>query len=163
MNPFDTEGEARKAIACPTCGSPPGRRCRTLTTGRNTRNHSWRIRHFRTGVVSFPCRWKDGEPIEFMFFGRFHQRSVTCDESCVIHNRTAHHMQFWTLIWRNDRGIFERLCPEHGVGHPDPDQGPYWKLMNQDWQWIHGCCGDCVPPEKRNGDGQDVDLEDEDD
>lgn len=61
--------------------------------------------------------------------------------ACVIHHPTDHHMSDWILYWRDDRGIFERLCPEHGTGHPDPDQGDFWRETNQEWQWVHGCCG----------------------
>lgn len=63
---------------------------------------------------------------------------------CVIHNPTAHHMEDWQLIWRNDRQIFERLCPEHSIGHPDPDQFEYWEETGQANQGIHGCCGCCA-------------------
>ncbi len=52
-------------------------------------------------------------------------------------------MKHWLLIWRDDRGIFERLCPEHGCGHPDPDQFPHWKATRQESQGVHGCCGCC--------------------
>ena len=85
------------------------------------------------------------------------------DEGCVIHNRTAHHMQHWTLHWRGDRGIFERLCPDHGIGHPDPDQGPYWTATGQDWQWVHGCCGCCKAGVVEVGEGHPSDWLFEDD
>jgi hypothetical protein len=49
-----------------------------------------------------------------------------------------HHMRDWPLIWRNDRGIFERKCP-HGIGHPDPDQG------GPNFSAVHGCDGCCSP------------------
>jgi hypothetical protein len=52
-------------------------------------------------------------------------------------------MRGWTLHWRGDRGIFERIC-EHGVGHPDPDQFDYWIETRQKHQMVHGCCGCCV-------------------
>lgn len=61
---------------------------------------------------------------------------------CVIHNPTDHHMREWTLHWRDDRGLFERLC-RHGIGHPDPDQFDYWASIDQSWQSFHGCCGCC--------------------
>src|ERR1044072_6161338 len=48
-------------------------------------------------------------------------RREDCNGTCVIHNPTDHHIRSWTLLWRNDRGLFERLCPTHGTGHPDPD------------------------------------------
>lgn len=63
---------------------------------------------------------------------------------CVIHNPTQHRMRSWTLHWRGDRGIFERFCPTHGTGHPDPDQFPFWRETGQDWQGVHGCCGCCT-------------------
>lgn len=68
-------------------------------------------------------------------------RAEKCDgRVCVIHNPTEHAMSEWELHWRDDRGIFERLCPEHGVGHPDPDQFDYWRATGQIEQAIHGCC-----------------------
>jgi hypothetical protein len=62
----------------------------------------------------------------------------------VIHNPSEHYMAEWTLHWRGDRKIFERICPDHGVGHPDPDQFAYWESIGEDWQGVHGCCGCCV-------------------
>lgn len=53
---------------------------------------------------------------------------------CCIHNPSDHHMKDWPQLWRDDRGLMERLCP-HGVGHPDPDD------TNPDH--IHGCDGCC--------------------
>lgn len=65
-----------------------------------------------------------------------------CDgEPCVLHRPTDHAMRSWPLYWRRDRRIFERFCPDHNVGHPDPDQYPYWERTGQLWQSIHGCCG----------------------
>jgi hypothetical protein len=61
---------------------------------------------------------------------------------CVIHAPTPHHMRLWPLNWRDDRGIFERICP-HGIGHPDPDQIPYWKSIGKESESIHGCDGCC--------------------
>lgn len=66
-------------------------------------------------------------------------------ETCVIHSPTNHHMRDWAISFRNDRGIVERHCPTHGVGHPDPDQWEYWKRTETEWNWIHGCCGCCHP------------------
>lgn len=65
-----------------------------------------------------------------------------CVGACVIHRPTRHHMSEWSLVWRDDRGIFERIC-EHGIGHPDPDQLDYWKRTRQEWQSVHGCDGCC--------------------
>lgn len=97
--------------------------------------------------VTVPSRWDaDGVPTSVLRFSNTHPRGDTCEQGCVIHNRTAHHMQHWPLHWRGDRKIFERICT-HGVGHPDPDQGPYWASADQDWQWVHGCCGCCRNPQ----------------
>ncbi|WP_125078773.1 hypothetical protein [Mycobacterium sp. P7213] len=84
---------------------------------------------------------------------------------CVVHNPSDHHMRDWPLVWRNDRGIFERRCP-HGIGHPDPDQFEFWAQARKRWRpalsadvidgpyppqnpydgiGIHGCDGCCHP------------------
>lgn len=70
---------------------------------------------------------------------------------CTVHNPSPHSMVEWQLHWRGDRypPIYERICPEHGVGHPDPDCIQY--LIRELGQAgytasIHGCCGcpECV-------------------
>ncbi len=63
------------------------------------------------------------------------------DEACVLHRLTDHSMRTFPQHWRSDRGIMERIC-SHGVGHPDPDQIPFWKATRKDWKWemVHGCC-----------------------
>lgn len=73
-----------------------------------------------------------------------HPAARCAGRACVIHNPTSHHMRDWALHWRDDRGIFERLCP-HGVGHPDPDQSEYWHQTGQSAAGVHGCDGCCVP------------------
>lgn len=45
-----------------------------------------------------------------------------------------HHMGSWPMQWREEVGMFERLCA-HGVGHPDPG---YPLRMRR-----HGCDGCC--------------------
>lgn len=66
---------------------------------------------------------------------------------CVLHDPSDHHLSRMPLQWRNDRAIFERICP-HGVGHPDPDQFSYWVLtMGRDGAesaQAHGCDGCCT-------------------
>lgn len=72
-----------------------------------------------------------------------HDESFCAGRVCIVHNSTEHHMVEWQLHWRDDRGIFERIC-EHGIGHPDPDQFPYWRGTHQMYQAVHGCdfcCG----------------------
>lgn len=61
---------------------------------------------------------------------------------CIVHSPTNHHMIDWKLHWRMDRGIFERIC-SHGIGHPDPDQLPYWEEIGRPEEGVHGCCGCC--------------------
>lgn len=61
---------------------------------------------------------------------------------CVIHNPSPHHMGEWPLLWREDRGFFERICP-HGIGHPDPDSLRYMESLGLDVS-VHGCDGCCA-------------------
>lgn len=65
-------------------------------------------------------------------------------EHCVIHNPSDHHMREWETNWRSDLGVMERLCPQHGIGHPDPDDVAYQKSQGNHWANIHGCCGCCT-------------------
>lgn len=65
-----------------------------------------------------------------------HSRAV-CKHPCTLHAPTDHHLRDLPLIWRTDRGCFERIC-KHGTGHPDPDDKGH--------EGIHGCCGCCSKP-----------------
>lgn len=76
--------------------------------------------------------------------GNVHDEHNCVGRRCVIHNPSDHHMRDWHLHWRQDRGLFERICP-CGIGHPDPDQFDYWRLTGQRGQSVHGCCGHCRP------------------
>lgn len=66
---------------------------------------------------------------------------------CVIHHPSDHHMVSFRRHWRQDRGIFERICP-HGVGHDDPDDLAYRRSVGREASGIHGCCSGqcCVAP-----------------
>jgi hypothetical protein len=68
------------------------------------------------------------------------------DRPCPIHNPSPHYMVNWPLHWRDDKRIFERMCP-HGVGHPDPDTLSYVELKRGEeetyYKSIHGCDGCC--------------------
>lgn len=66
-----------------------------------------------------------------------HPISACAGRPCCVHRPSDHHMRGWTMYWRWDRLLMERIC-EHGVGHPDPDD------INPDT--IHGCDGCCAPP-----------------
>lgn len=74
---------------------------------------------------------------------RVHDEATCTGSACVVHNSTEHSMMSWPLLWRSDRGIFERTC-SHGIGHPDPDQFDFWEVTNQQWQSVHGCDGCCA-------------------
>lgn len=70
---------------------------------------------------------------------KVHDEDKCAGQNCVIHNPSDHPMREFPTHWRDDRGIMERICPEHGVGHPDPDSP--WS--DDSYQWVHGCCGCC--------------------
>jgi hypothetical protein len=62
---------------------------------------------------------------------------------CAIHNRPSEHpLKNAPMLWRNDRGILERIC-QHGVGHPDHDSAKYLVSIGQESQNIHNCDGCC--------------------
>ena len=85
----------------------------------------------------------------FIYGGLFenvHPPSQCKGGVCFVHSPTEHHMRGWPVVFRQDRFLWERTCP-HGVGHPDPDQLPYWRESGQDGKAVHGCDGCCRPPE----------------
>lgn len=65
-------------------------------------------------------------------------------QTCAIHNPSDHAMRTWSMHWRSDRGLMERICPEHHTGHPDPDDIAFYaKTHTKEEVWargIHGCC-----------------------
>ena len=76
-----------------------------------------------------------------------HPRSEGCfSRGCVIHAPSDHCMRGFPTLWREDRGLMERVC-SHGTGHPDPDDMSYKKTIltpeNYHAEGIHGCCGCC--------------------
>lgn len=71
-----------------------------------------------------------------------HEYSQCAGLECIIHNPTPRDTDDWPLLWREDRAIFERICP-HGVGHPDKAQRDYWLFSDQPHQFIHGCDSCC--------------------
>ena len=64
--------------------------------------------------------------------------------NCCVHNPSDHHMRDWVMNYRQDKGVMERICPAHGVGHSDPDDLAYWVSIDRPEMGIHGCCGCCV-------------------
>jgi hypothetical protein len=92
----------------------------------------------------------DGELMLVSYDGQYrlrtHDESEDCAENgCVIHNPTMSdraNREDWPLLWREDRGIMERICP-HGVGHPDMDSARFYKRQGQEFENVHGCDGCC--------------------
>jgi hypothetical protein len=74
-----------------------------------------------------------------------HSPDKCAGRHCCIHNPSNHAMRAWTMYWRDDKGVMERLCPEHGVGHPDPDDAEFNILRGRAFLNVHGCCGCCCP------------------
>ena len=70
-----------------------------------------------------------------------HSATLCAGRACVIHNPSDHPMRTWRKNWRADTGLMERICPTHGVGHPDPDDVAYHVSQGRDWMSVHGCCG----------------------
>lgn len=68
-----------------------------------------------------------------------HARDKCAGRNCVIHNPSDSIMKDWPTHWRTDRGIMERLCPEHGIGHMDFDESNYQRTIGGD-AGHHGCC-----------------------
>ena len=83
-----------------------------------------------------------------------HSQETCRGQGCAIHHASPHHMRNWTLQWRADRRMLERLCPSHGTGHPDPDGvrhvlglamrpgGGGAERVRSELE--HGCCGCCT-------------------
>lgn len=69
-----------------------------------------------------------------------HSAETCSGQWCVIHNPMPHGMKDWVLHWREDRRIFERICPECGCGHYDSSQLEYHLNTGQESQAVHGCC-----------------------
>lgn len=72
-----------------------------------------------------------------------HSEALCLGRPCVVHNPSDHGMRSWKLNWRGDKGQMERICPDHGTGHPDPDDMLYQAAQGREYLRIHGCCGCC--------------------
>ena len=93
-----------------------------------------------------------------------HDSALCQGRPCAIHNLTDHSMRSFPQHFREDRGIMERICPDHGIGHPDPDdheyqveretrllqsRGPdefpegYYRHLAEQSVGVHGCDGCC--------------------
>lgn len=80
-----------------------------------------------------PARGEEMLACDWIHLTNVHDVKQCRPRPCVIHNPTPHHMRFWTLKWRDDKAIFERICV-HNVGHPDPDQFEFWAYMREHWR-----------------------------
>lgn len=79
-----------------------------------------------------------------------HKRHECVGPYCAIHRFSSHGMRNWRQHWRSDRQLMERICPEHGCGHPDPDHLSYIAATRgakaASIESIHGCCMCCSYP-----------------
>lgn len=83
-----------------------------------------------------------GDGLGEVALSNVHPDTACADGPCVIHNPSDHHMRGWSLLFRADKGLMERLCA-HGVGHPDPDDMAWHASQARDWLGVHGCDGCC--------------------
>lgn len=87
------------------------------------------------------------EPVLDPVLRNVHHPALCTGQPCTIHHPSEHPLRSWALHWRDDRGMFERVCA-HGIGHPDPDQVAFWErtMREQDAaaEAVHGCDGCCV-------------------
>ncbi len=74
---------------------------------------------------------------------KVHARKQCHTRHCAIHNPSDHRMRGWPMNFRPDRQLMERIC-SHGIGHPDPDDVAFHKMMGDNSAGVHGCCGCCV-------------------
>jgi hypothetical protein len=98
---------------------------KAITAGIITESETAQLEHTNVWLVTHPAGTCGGE-------------------NCTVHNRSDHSMRAFRQLWRDDRGIMERLCP-HGVGHPDPDEEDFWakKYGPDNYMGVHGCDGCC--------------------
>lgn len=67
---------------------------------------------------------------------------------CCIHRPSDHPLNTARLLWRADLSLMERVC-EHGVGHPDPDDLRYKRMVSDPDYFekfafeVHSCDGCC--------------------
>ena len=90
--------------------------------------------------------WSDGDIDYVMLYDgrplRTHGPRACDGEVCPIHNPSHHHMTEWAHNWRGDLHLLERICPQHGRGHPDPDD-VLVRFFGRGS--VHDCCGCCRP------------------
>ena len=75
-----------------------------------------------------------------------HDPSACAGQSwgCWIHRPLPHVLSDAPVMWRDDKQTAERLCP-HGIGHPDPQDVVYQRVVLGRDVSVHGCDGCCGP------------------
>jgi hypothetical protein len=92
------------------------------------------------------AKWKlSKKDIKRMRLVNIHDPRLCEGRGCVIHHWSKDNpLKHRPLLWRDDKGIFERVC-EHGVGHDDFDDVAYRMSIadekDKPYVGIHGCCG----------------------
>lgn len=101
----------------------------------------------QTEEQAFSERWEYHKELNLWV----HAEGTCIGKNCSIHDPSDHPLKDARRNWRGDRNLMERIC-SHGVGHPDPDDIAYHKLLEADpdtWddpdptgRGIHGCCAE---------------------
>lgn len=102
-----------------------------------------------------PYRFEEIELVDGVKIIRVHPFIKCMGRHCTIHNPSEHPLYLRPLHWRDDKGIFERIC-EHDIGHDDPDDVAYRRSLpgvNTEYIGIHGCDGCCAGKYKEAQDG----------
>ena len=75
-----------------------------------------------------------------------HTRDQCFGEWCAIHKPQPGPWETWPRLWRDDRGIMERICP-CGVGHPVAEMYEWAIEYGRGYDLVHGCCSEhqCGP------------------
>lgn len=76
-----------------------------------------------------------------------HDPSLCEGKGCSVHHPSDHHMSAWPIVWREDLGYCERMCP-HGIGHPDYDDMVYLASIGDLDRGIHSCDRCCSTSEE---------------
>lgn len=75
-----------------------------------------------------------------------HLQEQCFGEWCAIHHPQPGPWGEWPRLWREDRGIMERICP-CGVGHPVAEMYDWAIESGRGFELVHGCCSEhqCSP------------------
>ena len=143
-----TQLQAPKIVE-PTTSSPLLTRKRAGKTGKSTlKECSQEPRAIKSCATAVMIKKQKKKTSEGRILNaksvRTHDAEACKGEACCVHNPSDHSMRGWDGYYRSDKSfLLERICPKHGVGHPDPDSMAYFKKIGADWIGVHGCCGCC--------------------